>query len=682
VFGRKSRSELAAEVEEQRERLKAFEAARRGPLWRRALGRARGLPWWLALVVVPATALGLGVVAGTILAARATAWGWRVGRAYPRPATATLLTGWAAAGGPGGWWWGVLPLSLTTAAATWWHHVTTRPAPVVTVVAPHDYVTAWRERVAGGSGDKDAPAPGSHVSDLPSVVRTPDGRPCGVVLHVTGADSTQTPVFMRRITDRLAFVYAVDQSAITVRAVKGNNRRADVEILDQWWIDEQAQARADRIHVVQPWAGPALADNGRFRVMTVAMDGRPGDGQLWVPDGGARPIDISGLQGSGKSNTVNVVNASILSRGLVVMDLVDLKGGASVPAWRQTAYRFGADVDDALLALLRWCVVTDVRTAAMARMPVLAPDGTPVLDNTGAPAYGVTVLEPSRERPVYVLEIDEFPQVARLKVAQPLIKRGLEQGRAALCTLASVHQGTATRDGYVDGDALTRGLATNGTVIAHRGDEAATARVLSRGSTLRVDGISKGTPGVAALQSDAEPREVLGRVEYLADPWEAARHAIPGTLEEPAATWVDRLDAHVAEFGGLAELARVYAVGFLPALERAMTARETARDAAVYAAASGSVGMVPGVSQPATTTGATTGGVDVDPSAGNRIVAFLAAQGPGQVFTTGALLAGADVYSSTFTAWRRRQADGVLVDHGRGKWAAGPALHQTTGSRA
>lgn len=664
---RPSRRELEAQAQEQRDRIDALEKAARAPRWRRVLGRVvRGPWWWRALVVVfvvvPVAVLGVGAAAGVLTVRAFLVW--------PRPVAAAALTGWALAGGPGGWW-GVLPLSLTTAAAVWWHRRLAPPPPPPVPRPVHGHVWLWRQQVAAGD---DAPVKGSHVSDDVTVVRAPDGRACGVVLHVTGADSTQTPGMVKRAAERLAYVYAVDAAAVTVRAVKGNNRRADVEILDQWWMDEQAATRSARITDVQPWAGPALADDGRFRLLTAAWDGRAAHGQLWVPGQGARPVDISGLQGSGKSNTVNVVNASVMSRGLVVMDLIDLKGGASVPAWRQTAWRYGDDVDAALLALLRFCVVIDVRTALMARMPVLRPDGQPVLTAGGSPAFGVTVLEPSAALPVYLLEIDEFPQVARLKVARKLIKRGYEQGRAALCSLATVHQGTALADGYVEGDGLVRGLATNGTTVAHRNDDTARARTMGKASQVDPDAFGLGTPGEAAMTSPAEPVPVHGRVEYLADPWDAAGRAIPGVLEEETAERVARLEAHVAEFGDVPGLVAAYEVGHLHGLTLAMQAREAARAARSVDVAPAVPGQ-PGLSVVSGVVGSVpVMAPDVDPVASERIVAFLRDQGAGRVLKTGEILAGAGVRSSTFTQWRQRQPDGHLIDHGHGKWAAGAAL--------
>lgn len=662
MFGRKSRRELAAEVAEQRERLRAFEAAQRGPLWRRILRRAHAMPGLLWVPAVVVAVAGVAVAATTVVTARATRWGWWAWLTYPRPATAALATGWVVAGGPGGWWWGVLPLSLTTAAAAWWHHRGTPATPGRGPVVD-GRVALWRQQVAAGD---DAPARGSRVADHVTIVRAPDGRPCGAVLHVTGADSTQHPGHMVKIADRLAYIYAVDRAAVTVRPVKGNNRRSDVEILDQWWMDEQAAARTARIHDVQPWTGPSLEPDGRFRVMTAERDGAPVYARLWTPGYGAHDTDLSGVKGSGKSNAANLILASVMSAGVVVLDLVDLKGGTSLSKWRPLSYRFGSTVEDGLLALDRALAVAEARMAQYARTPVLDADGAPVVVH-GQPLVGVEQVDPSEAFPVYLLVVDEFPRLIARKEAERKLKVLVNIGRSLNVAVALIHQSASRGDGWGEAIGVRTNITKSGNVLGFRNDAQSGAKTV--GGDARLQDIPEGTPGAGFVSSPCTRGEVFGRVEFVEDVVAAVRGCRPGRLELAAEVAVAEVEAWAEE------TCRRRDAGYVQRWAEhhvAMTAGATAG-----VGVSGVVGSVPPMpsQQPQQPS--------VDPAASERIEAFLREQGPGQVFTTGTLLKAADVYSSTFTAWRQRQPDGVLVDHGRGKWAAGPAVLTTTaGSRA
>ena len=663
MWGRRSR----ADIEAENQQLRAQTALLTRPRWRRVLGwlwRHKYVTFVAFLVTLPFAVVALAVAA---VVAAVRAW-----RRHPGPVTvvAAGLWGWAAlpladpgwmlwrgipAPGVAPWWTG-LPL-LPAAVAAAWIHDRRRPRPVV-AVDPH--VALWRTQVADGVNP---PAPGSKVADHTDPIYehgVPGGRVIGRTLYVTGATNEQHRKFFEQRIDRLAAIYRVDVgelNAITVRPV-GDNLRCAIDVLDQAYVAERAAARMSRIVQVQPWSGPMLESDGRFRLMTVALDGRPAYGQLYIPaarpceaGGGARNVDISGLQGSGKSNTVHVVNASILSRGIVVMDLVDLKEGASLPEWEQVAWRFGTSPEAALLAVLRLCVVIDARLEQMARMPRLTGSGEPVLTRDGRPALGVGCVDPSREWPVYVTEIDEFPQVARVKAAQPLIKRALERARAAQCGVITAHQGTALADGFGD-DGLTRGLLTNGTVVALRNDTQASSRVVGRGE-MDLSTLGKDTMGEAVLSSPCEASAVHGRVEYVPDAWDAARRVIPGTLEEFTAARVDRLEQSVAVHGGLDRLAAVYARGFWPALLAEMDRRD-----APPAEGGPTLVSVP----------------DGEDGPGDRIRAVFVAAGPGTVLTTKEILTASGAYSSTFTQWRERQPEGAVIDHGHGKWAAGAAI--------
>ncbi len=645
MFGRPSRRELAAQVRERQERIDALESAARPPRWRRALARFNRGPWWWRLFVTwPAAVAGVGAAAGALLAvAVARAW-----LRWPRGTTATAAGAWTFAGGPGGWW-GVLPLSLTTVAAVWWHY-RLRPLPPPPLPPPvHGHVALWRQRVADGD---DAPARGAHVSDLVTVVRAPDGRACGVTLHVTGADSTQTPVHMGRIIDRLTWIYGVDAAAITVHPVKGNNRRSDITILDQWWMDDLAEARRARVHEVQPWTGPSLEPDGRFRVMTAQQDGQPVYGRLWTPGHGAHDIDLSGVKGSGKSNAAHLILASVMSAGRVVLDLIDLKGGTSLPEWRAVAHRFGSTVDEAMTALDRATAVMQARLAEYARTPRLDADGNPVVVH-GQPLVGVSQRDPSEDFPVYLLVIDEFPELIANRDAERKLRTLVNQSRSTNVAVMLIHQSNNRGDGWGDNTGIRTNITKSGTVVAFRNDAGAGSK--SVGGTARLQDIEEGTPGAGFVSSPCTRGEVFGRVEFVADVVEALRLCRPGRLEVAA-------EGAVAEVEAWAEESR--------------RRRDAARDAAKAAAAavpvaSGAVGSVPVMAHHAAEALA---GPGPDPAASDRIVAYLASQGAGRVLKTGEILAGAGVRSSTFTQWRLRQPEGFVIDHGHGRWAAGAAL--------
>lgn len=667
MFGRTPRHVLIAQRDAARAELDATRHPRthaaRAAHW---LAHHPLIAVTLTPVIAATTALAL-----TVVAARAW-WKWPIRTTLA--ATAAVTIGWTLPTHPLPWW-AALPLLPTAVAAA----VLTdrrRPRPTPPVTLDHEYVATWRTQVADPT-NRDAPAPASTVADNVTTLLHPDGtgQVIGRVLHVTGADSSQHAGWFRTIVPRLSYVYGVDEAAITCRRV-GNGRRIDIEILDQWYVDERNATRRARITTVQPWAGPSLGDDGTFRVLTAAIDGRGACGQLWIPaprpglpGGGARNIDVSGLQGSGKSNAVNVINASILARGLVVMDLVDLKGGTSLPAWRQVAWRYGTSIEAGLTALLRWNVIIDTRTDILARLPRLDEHGHPVIQRDGRPAIGVEGIDPSTSWPVVVLEIDEFPQLARRHRAKPLIKRGLERSRSVQCALAPIHQGTALADGYGD-DTLTRNLLTNGTVLALRNGAESTPRVVSSTSTVKLETLGKDTPGEALLTSTCEPQPVHGRVEYLEDPWAAAARCIPGTLDEGTAMRVAVLEAFIDRLG-VDRVADLY-IAEPDRWEQACTAVVADLDAAATAAAEAAAAEVAAVQeagQPADTVGEQVGPKEA------AIRDVFRAAGVGVMLRTGQVMTAANVTSSTFhQASKRLVAAGLIVDLGPGQWAATAAL--------
>lgn len=631
MFGRPSRAQLRQDRDRVQAELDAERRAHRMPRawrvvqWFHSNALLAALFWTvLAAVAVPA------VVAGAHWA-----W-WRKPRLTAGTLTVASYPVWAYALIP---WWAWLTPAVAYVVGAVWMTLHRQPAPQPPPVLVDEHVARWRLHVAAGDNP---PAPGAHVADHTTPIRHPSEpwRTVGRTLHVTGADNTQHAAHFTSssVRERLAAVYRVDVEAVTVRRV-GDGLRCDIDVHDQAYIDEQKRIQRQRIITPHEWAGPAITvtgpDAGKFHVMTAAEDGRAVHGRLWTPGRGVHDIDLSGVKGSGKSNAAMVVLGSVMSAGHVVMDLVDLKGGASLGMWRPAAYRYGTTPQDAVLALDRALAVMYSRLNAMSRMPRLDSSGHPILMD-GEPWVGVENVDPSPQWPVYLLVIDEFPRLATYRPAVGKVTELTALARAADVALMVVHQSAMRGEaGWGDLTAARTNITKSGTVAAFRNDSNAGARSVGKG--VQLDEIEAGTPGAGFVSSPCEVGEVFGRWPFMsAEAIEAAvRAARPGRLEAAAVEAVEAVESAARE------------------------AASPAADAGVVVSAGG--GSLPGMDRPLT-----------DVEAG---IARYFADRAGQVVRSKDVVTGVPVAPSTWGVVSQRFLSvGLLVSHGRGSWGATAAL--------
>jgi hypothetical protein len=496
MFGRPSRRDLHAMLEEQRAARAAAErdatlAAQ--PRWRRTL---RGMPIPLAVLAAAA----VGAAAGCWLLARA--WWTR----WPRPVTAAALpaAAWA------GTWQALTIATAAVAAAAWRHHhlTTVRPAVVDVPDLADGDVALWRAVVADG---RDAPVPGSTVADDVTVLREDPAdhrsRRIGVGLHITGATSQQHPAYVRSQIPRIAAHYARSKEAISVHSV-GDDRRCRVEILDQWWMEELAErARirdeeaAARLRQVWPWR-PEHAldlDTGRLILSHAAVDGSPVRVQVFVPGEGASHVWMVGATRRGKSSCLGSLIQSIMSTGRARLHLVDLKGGASVPEWIPHAASYAGD-PAAARVMLGWVAehVLGARLRAMG-------------------AQGLKVVDPSPEWSIELVVVDEAQDIARDEQTMRHVDRIARQGAGALVILVWITQVGTIDAAFGKFGTSIREQIQAGTVIAFW--TGATTRSLALGGPrgdIDLSCIPQDVKGACVIDGPASGR-ALGRAVRIAD---------------------------------------------------------------------------------------------------------------------------------------------------------------------
>ncbi len=626
LFG-PSKAELKARVEEERERRMVLERARRRPWWVRVLSNVKApaddahvMLWvaWILVVLPVVVAVNVAVVVVVFLVAFVPRWTVRAWVAYPRPVTVVPVAAWGVLGGP---LWGALPLLALVAGAAWWHESTRPPRPV----KANDDVAMWRTAVADG----DAPlVPGSTVADHPSPVRTPDGRVCGRVLHVRFRDARQNRQTVEAVRYGIAGLWTTGVEGVTVRAV-GDESRADVEILDQWWLDElaedarvdeaAAQARLREVHVWQPSDVLDLA-TGRLPLAVAAEDGARVPVQVFVPGEGGMHFWFVGATRRGKSSALSAFIAAVMSTGVARLHLIDLKGGSSLPEWIDHAETYADTVEDAreVIAHIRRTVL-DVKVRAMGDQRL-------------------KVVNPSEEWPIDLVVVEEAVDITQDRATMDHIDAMARKGGSALVLVVWVTQVGLVDKAFGAAGSGMREQLQSGTVVALWCGP--TTRRLSLGG------------GDGDIDLSRIPKDVKGAVVIAS---QGGRQVLARTLRIPDDDAVRLADGIAARVG----------MGRDGGPVTAETLRERTA-VPVPAVVSGA-----GVTVPLTVE---------DVTAEGKVRDVIRAHGVGVMVKTGRVIEGAQVAPSTFhNVIKRLVRDGLAADLGHGQWAATAALMEQTG---
>ena len=501
-----------------------------GPVWGAVLVAALSVAGWAA-GTIPAR---LTVVA--VVAALGGLWVWRVGRRRRKAAAALVAFGAAWAVTPvtpvEPRHWLILTLVVLAVGERRMSHFRIRP-PEPVDPGPAD---VW----AATLGDKGRPLAGSTMSDPegePGVQSRPvlrDGTPYGFAMAWRGVPGVHTASALVAQREHVASLYGREPDDVVIERT-GDAGRALVSVFTR-----------------SPFATPRLWTPGLLDVRTGVCevstfpDGTRGSVQLWKPGEGVRMSALFGSTGSGKSDAANAVLGSVMGAGRVVLDLVDLGG---LPAWQRVAYRYGTTVKDAEAALMRANTVLDARKIAMRTMAWKGSDGTI--------REGATCLDPSLEWPMYLVVIEEWPEVTRAEThlsgrVQALADRVGALGRKHGVAVLIISQGVALHIAFPKCPTL-RTQVQNGNIIGLRSSKEAAGMAFGSGlEDVDLSAIPTGRPGLGFVMSPVTQRGVMSRVDWpaspcpgcggefaedceacggsglISDPWMVVNHARPG----------------------------------------------------------------------------------------------------------------------------------------------------------
>lgn len=426
-------------------------------------------------------------------------------------------------------WWvlGMPPTGLAVMTATsmaymaWRFRI--RPMAVIQVDDPDvDWRFArWAEHVEGRL------LPGAQLAGLDDL-ESEDGEPIGWVAGVQMVPGVHEVADLRAKVGKIAGLYGAAKAGTTVEEADDESRAILIVTVRRFL----AEARE--------WRGPSLdTTTGRFVLQTLA-DGSRGHWEVWKPREGVRHGWVAGSTGSGKSGSADAILGSVMSAGVCLLDLVDLKQGASLPHWKVRALRSSDTVAGAIRALRRANAFMDLRYLLMKSMPAVDDDGQPVVID-GHPALGVSSVDPSPDWPVWLLFIEEFPELATNPVAIALAERIVRLGRQAGVALYLTSQGT-NLDAVFGSSAVFRTQLQAGNLLILWTD-AGSARLALGGVSLNTSAIPKGQPGTGFLTGPAQTRDVMGRVPEVKKKWDAVRAAVPARLDAAGTALLAALDA-------------------------------------------------------------------------------------------------------------------------------------------
>lgn len=381
--------------------------------------------------------------------------------------------------------------------------------------------------------DDDDALEGEVLDEHDEPPQRPEPQPIGFQLAVQLVPGKQEIANVRGKLGLIAGIYGVDRQGMVIDEV-GDETKLKLTITRRKFLDEVKLYRRPTLDIAF----------GRF-VMQTLGDGSPGYWQLWMPRQGVRHGWIVGATNGGKSGAIDLLLANAMSCGLTVLDFCDLKGGASAPHWMHRAFKYGTTPEDGIAALRRGVMMCDYRNDLMTKMPAVDPDtGEPVMID-GEPAYGRTWVDPSPEWPIYLVLIEEWPQLVKDPklgaLALGLAARIAALGRQAGVMLVVTSQG-ANLDEAFGGIRVLRTNIQAGNVLVLWTDQGS-GNLATATRTVDLSKIPAGQPGISFLVGPGQLRDLQGRVPHVRRQWDAVQAAVPGELDVASEVIIDAADA-------------------------------------------------------------------------------------------------------------------------------------------
>lgn len=456
----------------------------------------RGVSPWTRRVAWLTVAVG----AGWVLAPLSAPLGpWRVG-VWP-PLVGTI---------PYPWWVRWVLLAVWTAMAVWFRRRRFAPRPEA-VTAPRGPAEVWNDTLAGPrracQGNPMDPA------TVETVVSPATGEPIGWRAEVICPPGTTGAPAIAQAVNQIATTFHVDPTQVELL---GSHSRPIVQVIE----------RTPFIDRSQPWTPGGYSPDGTI-VLGTYPDGAPALGQLHKPGEGVLHGWVSGGTGSGKSGVLNGVMGRAMESGLCVLDVADL-GENSLPAWRDVAFRHGRSVADASLALCRANALINSRRRLAADLEWT--------DRDGNKRVGMSTLPIPGPWPIYLVVIDEWPELLQSPTAMKAADRVGRLGRKFGVSLLLASQGASLNEVFKGCEVLRQNVQ-QGNIIGLRSDGTAGRMVFAGAISADLSRLPKGNPGLGYLSSPAASRstrfralwidEGEGRPEDVPSPWAVAGYAKP-----------------------------------------------------------------------------------------------------------------------------------------------------------
>jgi len=413
----------------------------------------------------------------------------------------------------------VIAAAVALTARAWRYRI--RPMPPEPEPAEETLEDIWH-------GDL-APAIGCAGAVMLAVepLRTVDGWRADIEL----IRAKQTVSMLRAGAEKIASAYDVTPSQVGIEQL-GSARRARLTIV------QNSVLTSGKVTT-----GLGLDLETGVADLSTLIDGSRAGWQWYDPEYGTYMGWVFGSTGSGKSKTLDALLSSIMASGIAVLDLVDLKGGSSLPEWKAVAYRYGTDLPSALAGIERAIAVHEARSRWL--------DEHMMRQRTPAPDW-----------PLYLLVIEEFAHLREIRGAIARAERIVTQGRATAVALVVATQASDLA-GAFSGSNVFRTQLQAGNVLALRSDAGA-ARTGLGGMAGQIDlsVIPARQGGTGYLITPSSQRPILGRVDHVRDTQAVVDRciaAVPGPLIDLAvarieASWEEQAKQQQAA-GSLADQA-------------------------------------------------------------------------------------------------------------------------------
>ncbi len=457
--------------------------------------------------------------------ALATVWttaAVQVGPGMNTPMPTLLVLGGAAMSAP--WWWYIRPrpIALTYAAPV--AAIEAAPVAEVEPEGPHPHQVAWSEENAVGSTEG-ALARSELVE--PEPLFDHQGTPNGMAWVIEGGPKKWTYNKMRSALEDIKGTLDmdfVDELVYLEADRRGRKTRGRLLVLER-----------NPLMDVSYWEGPGL-DRATGRVPFAVYPDGSGLAYyiLFDPESGAVHDIFVGATGSGKTSGLRLIMGESIAFGSAVL-LFDPKGGGDFKDLQSKLYGSYLNKREIFAGLRGVEAVLDERIVMLGEVgPArMGPD------------YGI---------PMVHAVIDEMPRVFEIRELGPIVRRIVQEGRAAWMK-ATVATQRPSVDGAFNDDSDAREQLLSGNVILYRVATSETNR-MANSAGLEVaantlpkyfdEEMTKKTHGLGFVLT-GNGRDLVSRTLYMTP--EASARLVP------AGEQLDARSAAAYERGYLAGLA-------------------------------------------------------------------------------------------------------------------------------